>query len=137
MAFDPKKLPAKVYETYKMGVLAWPLAVQEALESGILDLNKLTDIVFYLHHPELVGRSLAANDTALIKKWKLYRGLIASRQAEYKQRAASSFAARCAMPYDGSTGGHYGGKPYDPMDHPIGSAHRDPDHPTHGILPVN
>jgi hypothetical protein len=137
MAFDPKKLPSKVYEAYKLGVMAWPLTIQEALESDILDLNKLTDIVFYLHHPELVGRSLAANDTALIRKWKLYRGLIASRQAEYKQRAASLFAARNAMPYDGSTGGHYGGKPYDPADHPPGSSGSGPDHPSQGIMPVN
>ena len=83
MSFDPKKLPSKVYEAYKMGVMAWPLVIQEALDAGILDLNKLTDIVFYLHYPDLRGRSLTADDSELIKKWKLYRGLVASRHAGY------------------------------------------------------
>lgn len=91
MSFDPQKLPSKVYQSYKMGVMAWPLTIQQALYSGIHDLNKLTDIVFYLHYPDLVGRSLGPDDTELIKKWKAFRGLVASRRAAHVGNLTGNF----------------------------------------------
>lgn len=78
MAFDPKTLPPSVGSAFKHGPVAWMLVVQKAGEAGIRDVNKLTDIVFYLHHPERIGRPLAPTETKLINHWKGFRTLIST-----------------------------------------------------------
>src|SRR5215204_1451492 len=62
----PKKLPPGVYAEYKKGPKFWPLAVQKAMDAAIFDITKLTDIVFYLHHPERIGNPLKPFETKLI-----------------------------------------------------------------------
>ncbi len=76
MTFNPKKLPPTVYDAYKMGVSGWMLAVQRAIELGITDINKLTDMVFFVHHPELNGRPLKSDETKLISEWRDFRSLV-------------------------------------------------------------
>lgn len=79
MTFNPMILPAKAYKAYKLGVGAWPLVVQRAVEQGVRGINCLTDIVFYLHHPELGGRPIASGETGLIDEWKRLRILVRQR----------------------------------------------------------
>jgi hypothetical protein len=76
MSFDPRKLPAGVYQAFRQGPMAWPLVVQRAIQAGIRDTDKLTDIVFFLHHPERAGRALAPHEGALINQWKSFRNLV-------------------------------------------------------------
>jgi hypothetical protein len=77
MAFSPASLPETVREAYRMGPMAWPLVVQRAFVCGITSSDKLTDIVFFLHHPERNGKALASDETALIAEWKMFRNMIA------------------------------------------------------------
>jgi len=86
MSFDPKMLPSTVQAAFRQGPLAWALVVESCLRVGIEDPGKLTDIVFYLHHPERNGRSLLPVETTLIKQWKGFRTLIMPRLASYHQQ---------------------------------------------------
>lgn len=56
------RYPATVRTAIGMGALAWPLAVQRALYYGIRDLNKLTDLAFFMHFPELNGAPVQKGD---------------------------------------------------------------------------
>jgi len=47
----------------------WNQAVAEALRSGITDVNRLTDLVFYVRHPELNGRKISPHETRLAQEW--------------------------------------------------------------------
>ena len=76
MPFDPKQLPPGVYAAFRQGPVAWPLVVQRALHATIFDITKLTDMVFYLHHPERIGHPLKPFETKLINEWKAFRTLI-------------------------------------------------------------
>lgn len=76
MTFNPKLLPPTLYEAYKKGPTSWVFVIKTAIELGIRNSDKLTDIVFYLHHPELKGRQLRVGETKLIESWKLFRFLI-------------------------------------------------------------
>lgn len=73
MAFHPEQLPITVYEIYKCGPVAWILTVQSAVQVKITNIDTLTNIAFYLHHPELSGRRLRKDETKLIAEWKAYR----------------------------------------------------------------
>jgi len=77
MSFDPRKLPLGVYTEYKKGPKFWPLVVKKAMDAAIFDVTKLTDIVFYLHHPERIGNPLKPFETKLINEWKAFRTTIA------------------------------------------------------------
>jgi hypothetical protein len=83
MAFDSKKLPLTVQAAFKQGPMAWALVVEKCLNAGMYDINELTDIVFYLHHPERNGRPLLASETTKIKQWKGFRTLIQPRIGSY------------------------------------------------------
>jgi len=83
MSFDPRTLPPSVQAAYRQGPLAWALVIENCLRVGIEDPVKLTDIVFYLHHPERIGRPLLPTETTLIKQWKGFRTLIAPRLASW------------------------------------------------------
>jgi hypothetical protein len=76
MPFDPRSLPPGVQAAFRQGALAWPLVLQKALDATIFNLNKLTDIIFYLHHPERIGRPLQPHETKLINQWKGFRTMI-------------------------------------------------------------
>jgi hypothetical protein len=75
-SFNPATLPASVREVYKLGAMAWPLVLDKAKGAGIRDVDKLTDIMFFLHHPERSGRPLASDEKALINQWKSFRVLV-------------------------------------------------------------
>lgn len=90
MAFDPKKLPPAVYATFQQGPMAWALVVEKAIVAKIHDLNKLTDIVFYLHYPERIGKPLKPHESALINKWKGFRALIKPRHEQMMRIGRSS-----------------------------------------------
>jgi hypothetical protein len=79
MAFNPASLPETVQEAYRLGPSSWGFVVQRAVICGIESLDKLTDIVFFLHHPERKGKSLASNEISLIAEWNTFRDLIAPR----------------------------------------------------------
>jgi hypothetical protein len=81
--FRVSDLPPKVKEAYKLGALGWMLAVQRAIESGISDLNFLTNMAFFMHHPERIregkGRALSAGEpqfNTLRDEWKAFQNLI-------------------------------------------------------------
>jgi hypothetical protein len=79
MAFDPQKLPKNVYEMYKIGPVVWLSVIEEAIKVQITDVTKVTDIVFYMHHPERVGKPLTKYEVALIAEWKLFRNAVRAR----------------------------------------------------------
>lgn len=97
MAFDPKMLPAKVHEAFKLGPGAWPLVVERAIEATITDVDKIANMVFYMHHPERLGRPLASDETKLINEWKAFRTLVKPR-------------VEAAIEYSGSSSGLATGK---------------------------
>lgn len=77
--FKAGDLPSKVREAFNMGALAWPLAVQRAIQAGIRDSEDLADMVFFMHHPERKGRALDPGEPdfkILSKEWKAWRTLI-------------------------------------------------------------
>lgn len=81
--FRPASLPKPVREAMGMGALAWPLAVQRAIASGLRKLDELTNIVFFMHHPERmvagIGRALDSGErhfAALSNEWKAFRTLV-------------------------------------------------------------
>lgn len=91
MSFNPKLLPPTVYEVYKHGPMAWILVIKTAIELKITNIDKLTNIAFFLHHPELNGRPLVVGETKLIAQWKGFRTLIAPLlQKRQQSRGAES-----------------------------------------------
>lgn len=81
--FRKSALPSTVREAYDMGALAWALAVRRAIDAGIRNLDKLTNIVFFMHHPERmqggVGKELKQSEPGyrkLADEWKAWRGLV-------------------------------------------------------------
>lgn len=86
MAFDPKKLPPGLYAEFTKGPKFWPLLVKRALTMHIFDTTKLTDLVFYVHHPERIGNPLKPHETKLINEWKAFRTTI-TPWAQQEERA--------------------------------------------------
>lgn len=76
MSFNPNTLPPTVYTAFKQGPTFWPLLVQRAVQAGIRDVDFITSVVFYLHHPERNGRAIEANESAMISQWKAFRETI-------------------------------------------------------------
>jgi len=76
MTFDPGTLPKEVREAYEMGALAWPLAVQRALDKGETRADKLADLVFFMHYPERNGARIKGHETDLADAWMAFRELI-------------------------------------------------------------
>ncbi|MBL8231872.1 MAG: hypothetical protein JNL98_25465 [Bryobacterales bacterium] len=79
MAFNPSNFPPSLraeYERAKRSPVLWPVVVMEAARVNIKDEATLTNIVFFLHHPELNGRAIAAYETKLVEEWKWWRGMV-------------------------------------------------------------
>lgn len=76
MSFNPKTLPPTVYDSYLAGKGSWVRTVSFAIDYGISDKNKLTNIAFYLHHPELEGRPLKKEESLFIAEWKLFQSIV-------------------------------------------------------------
>ena len=83
MSFQLATYPASVQAAFRQGPMAWALVVENCLRSGIYEPTRLTDIVFYLHHPERNGRPLLPSEITMIKQWKGFRALIMPKIAYY------------------------------------------------------
>jgi len=73
-------LPSDVRQAFASGARAWPLAVQRAIASGLTNLNDLTDMVFFMHHPARlkagVGMPLSKYDPSFSKlasEWRAWQ----------------------------------------------------------------
>jgi hypothetical protein len=67
-------LPAAVREALRFG--NWPLAVQRAIDAGITDADRLTNILFFDAHPERWGRIISKSEPnfeQLRNEWLGYR----------------------------------------------------------------
>lgn len=89
----PYDLPGAVralYQKHKNAPALWPLVVQEAVKLGYRSRNQLTDLVFYMHHPERVGKPIQASETSLVAEWKGYRGFVDSAIPSWSKAAEPS-----------------------------------------------
>lgn len=68
--------PASVRDAIAMGGGAWPLAVRRAVDAGIRDANRLTNLAFWMHVPALGGKQIPMNHSRTeewIALWKFLR----------------------------------------------------------------
>jgi len=47
----------------------WPEAIRQAIQRGVRDESRLTDLVFHARHPELQGRRLRGDERPLVQEW--------------------------------------------------------------------
>jgi uncharacterized protein YcbK (DUF882 family) len=66
---------------------AWQVAVGLAVQGGLRDRNKLTNLVFFVRHPELKGRPLQPHEGDLAAEW-----------VEIRDRIVQPVLARVAAP---------------------------------------
>ncbi|WP_370402053.1 hypothetical protein [Sulfitobacter sp. JB4-11] len=89
------RFPASVQQAIAMGLGAWPLAVQRAIDAGIRDADRLADLAFWIHVPDLGGRSIPMNH-GRTKQWvALWKSL----------RKSVTSILRAAPPAGGPGGG--------------------------------
>ncbi len=81
--------PAETQKLFRQGAILWPAAVAAAIDGGIENTNTLTDLTFFMHHPERmsgsVGRAIDGaepNAQKLIDEWKGFRTMVAPMVAE-------------------------------------------------------
>lgn len=69
--FNVASLPATVKQTFKKGDGAWREAVQEAIDAGIVDPQRLADLMFFMQHPERmtagVGKVIEEKEPEFVK----------------------------------------------------------------------
>jgi len=82
--FNLAQYPAKARQAFQEAPILWPTAVTHAVEGGVKNVNKLTDLVFYMHHRERVtggiGEPLEASEDnfkTLIAEWKGFKTIVA------------------------------------------------------------
>jgi hypothetical protein len=105
--FRKAALPAAVRDAYNAGPLSWALAVQRAIQAGIRDLNLLTNIVFFMHHPERMqggglGRALSPMEPGYAKlasEWKGWRELVKPMLAKAPAAPATGATPSGALKY--------------------------------------
>jgi hypothetical protein len=61
MEAESSDLPAPVREALSYAL--WHLAVQRAVDAGITDVNKLTNMIFFAAHPERAGRKISKSES--------------------------------------------------------------------------
>lgn len=80
----PDELPATVKQSFYDNLetpILWPTVVKAAINEGVRDVDAVTDIIFYTHHPELIGSALSekqSNYDALSGEWLAWRGVARS-----------------------------------------------------------
>ena len=47
----------------------WSEAIRQAIQRGVRDESRLTDLVFHARHPELKGRRLRGDERPLVQEW--------------------------------------------------------------------
>jgi uncharacterized protein YcbK (DUF882 family) len=67
-------LPTAVLEALSSGLSS--LAIGLAANAGYRDVTQLTNIVFYFHHPDMIGRSIRADERGLAAEWRTIRDRI-------------------------------------------------------------
>lgn len=97
--FRVASLPSGVREVFATAVF-WPLAVQRAIAAGQRNLDQLTNIAFFMHHPERIvggiGRALDLGEPQFAKlsaEWKGLRTLVAPMLKAPSGGAASPSAS--------------------------------------------
>jgi len=120
--FRVANLPFKVRDAFSKGPLAWPLAVHRAIEAGRSNLEDLTDMVFFMHHPERIlsgtGRALDAQEPQfekLRKEWKAWRTLVRPLVEKSGKPKASTTRPRAIVPFGKLKWGVPGGIITDPF----------------------
>lgn len=51
----------------------WSEAIRQAIQGGLRDENRLTDMVFHARHPQLKGRRLRSDERSLAQEWTVIR----------------------------------------------------------------
>lgn len=81
--FSLAKFPVDTRSTFHKGGVLWPLAVSQAIDGGIKGIDDLTNLVFFMHHPERMagdtGRALdpkEANFHQLADEWTGFRTMV-------------------------------------------------------------
>jgi hypothetical protein len=81
--FNLADYPAQARRDFVEAPILWPAAVTHAFEGGVRDVNKLTNLVFYMHHRERVsggvGEPLAASERdfeQLATEWKAFKTVV-------------------------------------------------------------
>ncbi|MGE2713771.1 D-alanyl-D-alanine carboxypeptidase family protein [Mycolicibacterium litorale] len=60
-------LPRMAFTAMATG--AWATAIAVAIGAGLRDVNKLTNMVFWFRHPQLIGQKLRADQRGLAREW--------------------------------------------------------------------
>lgn len=106
MAFHPGDLPASVQALFNKHIhspILWPIVVQEAVRKGIKNADTLANIVFYMHHPDLIGTPIAPGQKKLSDEWIAWRGMVKSGIGGWSKPGASSgWEPYQNSPYSGS-----------------------------------
>lgn len=81
--FRLAEFPTDTRTTFRQGAILWPLAVTQAIDGGVKNVDDLTNLVFFMHHPERMtgdtGRSLDPKETdfkRLASEWTGFRTMI-------------------------------------------------------------
>jgi hypothetical protein len=81
--FHLSQFPADTRSTFRKGAILWPLAVTQATDGGVKNVDDLTNLVFFMHHPERMtgdtGRALdpkEADFQRLADEWTGFRSMV-------------------------------------------------------------
>ncbi len=81
--FSLAQFPADTRSTFHKGAILWPLAVTQAIGGGVKGVDDLTNLVFFMHHPERMigttGRALdpkEADFQRLADEWTGFRTMV-------------------------------------------------------------
>jgi hypothetical protein len=88
------------------------VAVQRAMDAREYRVDRLTDMVFHMHHPERDGRSIGGNEPELVAEWKAFRVLIES----LVRHRGSTVNPDGEGPLDGYLCASFGGAAKDRLD---------------------
>jgi hypothetical protein len=77
----------------------WDVAVRLAIDSGVTDVNQLTNLLFYFRHPEMRGKRIGADQRDLAREWtdirdRLVTPALHGRQATRQPGAAPARPSR-------------------------------------------
>jgi hypothetical protein len=73
-------------------------AIAEAVRGGLSDVDRITDMVFYAHHPELNGRKVRLNESSLVRDWLQIRAALVRPAVAGLQTVRSAPASALSGP---------------------------------------
>lgn len=81
--FQLTEFPTDTRTTFRQGGILWPLAVTQAIDGGVKNVDDLANLVFFMHHPERMtgdtGRALdpkEADFQRLADEWTGFRTMV-------------------------------------------------------------